>query len=122
GRSAVRSPLVKFVPLEIGPPFGLESVAGLAVGRAHETAFTARERIVLDRRVSDEQGGRALSRGRLCLAHRPIGQLACPVPAKPLFALRVKHRVLRVDMTPERLRVANGEGSKPDTIVFGLRL
>ncbi len=113
--------VVELLPLELGPPLGLESLAGLTVGAAGETTVTASERLVLDRRVAGRQVRGALARGRLGLAHRPIRQLANAAAAKPLATLREQDGVLRVDMTPERLRVAGGQGSKPNTIVLGPR-
>lgn len=41
---SLASPDEELLPLELGPPFGLESVARLTVGLAHETTVTARER------------------------------------------------------------------------------
>ncbi|MCZ7560569.1 MAG: hypothetical protein M5U30_11335 [Burkholderiaceae bacterium] len=119
--SRLRHLLKKVFPLELGPPLGLESVAGLTVGWTHEATVAARERIVLHRRITDRQVRGALARGRLCLAHRPIRQLAYAAPAKPLRTLREQDGALRVDMTPERVRVADCQGPKPNTIVIGLR-
>src|SRR5690606_39340079 len=59
--------------------------------------------------------------GRLDLAHRSIRQLPNPIPAKPLHAFGVQNGVLRVDVAPERVRVANRQGSEPYAIVVGLR-